>query len=135
MLTSVNRICFTFVRCKHKLDYSKVPKLVDSELLEQHVRGSGPGGQATNKTSNCVVLKHLPTGIVIKCHESRSLDQNRKKARSLLVTKLDNLINKENSVEAQAKLLDNKKTTEMERKRQKRQALKNEWRTRENLID
>lgn len=31
-----------------------------------HVRGHGPGGQSVNKTTNCVVLKHRPTGIVIK---------------------------------------------------------------------
>uniref|UniRef100_A0A3B5L4Y2 Prokaryotic-type class I peptide chain release factors domain-containing protein n=1 Tax=Xiphophorus couchianus TaxID=32473 RepID=A0A3B5L4Y2_9TELE len=34
----------------------------------------GPGGQATNKTSNCVVLKFIPTWIVVKCHQTRSVD-------------------------------------------------------------
>lgn len=42
------------------------PVLNEDELEEQFVRGSGPGGQATNKTSNCVVLKHTPSGIVVK---------------------------------------------------------------------
>ena len=51
------------VRCKSKSPY---PPLDEEELEEQFVRGWGPGGQATNKTSNCVVLKHKPTGIVIK---------------------------------------------------------------------
>lgn len=40
--------------------------LSETELEEQFVRGSGPGGQATNKTNNCVVLKHIPSGIVVK---------------------------------------------------------------------
>lgn len=40
--------------------------LTEAELEEQFVRGDGPGGQATNKTSNCVVLKHVPSGIVVK---------------------------------------------------------------------
>lgn len=40
--------------------------LNESELEEQFVKGHGPGGQATNKTSNCVVLKHVPSGIVVK---------------------------------------------------------------------
>lgn len=40
--------------------------LTEAELKEQFVRGDGPGGQATNKTSNCVVLKHVPSGIVVK---------------------------------------------------------------------
>ncbi|OCT98380.1 hypothetical protein XELAEV_18010612mg, partial [Xenopus laevis] len=40
--------------------------LDEKDLEEQFVRGHGPGGQATNKTSNCVVLKHVPSGIVVK---------------------------------------------------------------------
>lgn len=43
-----------------------LPVLNEDDLAEQFVRGSGPGGQATNKTSNCVVLKHIPSGIVVK---------------------------------------------------------------------
>lgn len=43
-----------------------LPFLNEEDLEEQFVRGSGPGGQATNKTSNCVVLKHIPTGVVVK---------------------------------------------------------------------
>lgn len=46
--------------------YFNLPVVKEEELEEQFVRGSGPGGQATNKTSNCVVLKHIPTGIVVK---------------------------------------------------------------------
>lgn len=57
-----NYLYFTFVRLKHTLDYSKFPKLLESDLEEQHVRGSGPGGQAVARTSNAVVLKHVPTG-------------------------------------------------------------------------
>lgn len=50
-------------RVKYKqLDYSNVPVLKDDELEERFVRGSGPGGQSVNKTSNCVVLHHTPTG-------------------------------------------------------------------------
>ena len=44
----------------------ELPVLDEKDLEEQFVRGSGPGGQATNKTSNCVVLKHIPTGLVVK---------------------------------------------------------------------
>lgn len=33
------------------------------------LEGHGPGGQATNKTSNCVVLRHVPSGIVVKVEE------------------------------------------------------------------
>lgn len=56
----------TFVLVAGKKDLMDLPVLNEDELEEQFVRGSGPGGQATNKTSNCVVLKHVPTGIVVK---------------------------------------------------------------------
>ena len=40
--------------------------LFESDLEEKFVRGFGKGGQKVNKTSNCVELKHLPTGISVK---------------------------------------------------------------------
>ena len=40
--------------------------LCESDLEEKFVRGFGKGGQKVNKTSNCVELKHLPTGIAVK---------------------------------------------------------------------
>ncbi|XP_038656841.1 probable peptide chain release factor C12orf65 homolog, mitochondrial isoform X2 [Scyliorhinus canicula] len=72
-----------------KKGYLDLPVVLEDELEEQFVRGRGPGGQATNKTSNCVVLKHVPSGIVVKCHQTRSVDQNRKIARTILQEKLD----------------------------------------------
>jgi protein subunit release factor B len=48
----------------HTLDYSRVPKLKEEELDEQFIKGSGPGGQAVNKTNSCVMLLHKPTGIL-----------------------------------------------------------------------
>jgi hypothetical protein len=54
--------------------------LADDALLaqcrEDHYRGSGPGGQKRNKTSNAVRLLHLPTGIIATATESRSLKEN-----------------------------------------------------------
>ena len=38
----------------------------EDDLEEKFVRGSGPGGQKVNKTSNCVELKHKHTGVIIK---------------------------------------------------------------------
>ena len=34
------------------------------------MRGRGPGGQAVNVSSNCVVLKHIPTGIFVKVNRT-----------------------------------------------------------------
>ncbi len=58
--------------------------LQERDLVERFIRGSGPGGQKINKTSSCVQLRHLPTGIEIKCQHSRSLLANRVKARDLI---------------------------------------------------
>ena len=63
----------------------------DSEIEENFLKGSGPGGQKINKTSSAVQLKHLPTGIVVKCQETRSRTQNRKTARRLLGDRLEEL--------------------------------------------
>lgn len=48
-----------------KKDYTFC-ELKEEELEEAFVRGSGPGGQSVNQTANCVVLKHKPSGIVVK---------------------------------------------------------------------
>ncbi|CAG9840128.1 unnamed protein product [Diabrotica balteata] len=119
------------LRFKHTLDCSKVPPLLDKDIEEMHVRGSGPGGQKINKTANCVVMKHIPTGIVVKCQETRELHKNRVIARSLLQTKLDNFINRENSLEAQMKVRNEKKSLVRDQKREKLQKLKEAWKNRE----
>lgn len=70
-------------------DKPNYPDLLESELEEDFVQGSGPGGQSVNRTMNCVVLRHKPTGLVVKCHETRSLDMNRQRARQRLQARLD----------------------------------------------
>ena len=67
------------------------PKVVETDLEESFLKGTGPGGQKINKTSSAVQLKHLPTGIVVKSQETRSREQNRKLARNVLAEKLDQL--------------------------------------------
>lgn len=63
--------------------------LNEDDIVETFVRGGGPGGQKINKTASCVMLKHIPTGIVVKCQESRSQHRNREFARRILLDKLD----------------------------------------------
>jgi len=62
---------------------AQVP-LREADLDEQTCRGSGAGGQHRNKTDSAVVLRHLPTGIVVRCESERSQAQNRQTARAIL---------------------------------------------------
>jgi uncharacterized protein (UPF0248 family) len=70
-----------------------LPELDEADLTETFVRGSGPGGQKVNKTSNRVLLVHEPTQLRVECQDTRSLTQNRKIARKRLRMKLDDYLN------------------------------------------
>jgi len=63
----------------------------EKDILEKFVRSSGKGGQKVNKTATCVYLKHLPTGIEVKCMKDRSQSINRFLARRELVKKIEAL--------------------------------------------
>lgn len=126
-------ICNRFKSYNNRLDRSHVPELKEIELEEQFIRGSGPGGQATNKTSNAVLLKHKPTGLVVKCHETRSLEANRKRARAILLTKLDNFMNGEASVEAQTRRYQAADSMKSQAKRKKLAEQKKAYKEREGF--
>jgi protein subunit release factor B len=70
-------------------------------MLERFIKGGGKGGQAVNKTNNCVFLKHVPTGTTVKCHATRSLVINRKLARRIMQERLDELQYGPNSIRQQ----------------------------------
>jgi len=91
-----NRLYLKFWRKISRNSYN-FPELKENDLEEQFVSGHGPGGQNVNKSTNCVVLKHVPSGIVVKCHESRLLHKNREIARKILEERLDFHLNGENS--------------------------------------
>lgn len=59
------------------------------DIAERFIRSSGPGGQKINKTSTCVVLVHLPTGLRVKCQSERSQALNRFLARRILLDKIE----------------------------------------------
>lgn len=63
-------------------------KIYEEDLIEKFILGSGSGGQKVNKTSSCVYLKHLPTGIEVKCQQERSREMNRFFARRELCEKI-----------------------------------------------
>jgi len=64
----------------------------EEDIQEKFIRSQGPGGQNVNKVSSCVYLRHIPTGIEVKCQEERSQAQNRYRARKILLKKIENRI-------------------------------------------
>ncbi|XP_047494587.1 peptide chain release factor 1-like [Penaeus chinensis] len=128
--TSIHSSTFT---CNKQVDRSNVPTLKEDDLEESFVRGSGPGGQSVNKTASACVLKHIPTGIIVKCHEDRSLHKNRTTARKMMIEKLDQHFNGDMSVAAQLKRIQNEKQTKAQQKAKKKQMIKKAWKEREGL--
>lgn len=63
--TNFNSFCTTHQLFKFVPDKSKVPPLVEDDIEEQFVTGSGPGGQNVNRLQNCAHLRHIPTGKLI----------------------------------------------------------------------
>src|SRR5271154_5826384 len=61
----------------------------DADIKESFVRSGGHGGQNVNKVSTCVLLVHRPTGVSVKCQESRQQGLNRYIARRLLLDKIE----------------------------------------------
>ncbi len=61
----------------------------EEDLDESFVRSGGKGGQNVNKVATCVVLRHRPSGLSVKCQEARSQAMNRFLARRLLCEKID----------------------------------------------
>jgi len=58
--------------------------LREEDFEEKFIRSSGPGGQKVNKTSSCVVLRHVPSGLEVKMQKERSQPLNRYRARKRL---------------------------------------------------
>lgn len=61
------------------------------DVTEAFVRSGGNGGQNVNKVATCVQLKHLPTGIEVKCQKSRTQAMNRYYARKILADKIETI--------------------------------------------
>jgi protein subunit release factor B len=60
-----------------------------SEVTERFIRSSGPGGQKVNKAATCVVLHHLPTGLIVRCQQERTQGLNRFLAWRRLLEKIE----------------------------------------------
>ncbi|HPP06096.1 MAG TPA: peptide chain release factor-like protein [Syntrophorhabdaceae bacterium] len=88
------KMAYTVSPEKEKRLFEKMERLgiKDEDIIERFIRSGGPGGQNVNKTSTCVYLKHLPTGIEVKCQKERSQALNRYLARRILVEKIEEML-------------------------------------------
>ena len=61
----------------------------EADFEERFIRSSGPGGQNVNKVETCVVLRHPPSGLEVRCQQERSQAMNRFLARRILLRRLE----------------------------------------------
>lgn len=87
----------------------------ENDIQEQFIRSSGKGGQHVNKTSTCVYLKHLPTGIEIKCMQDRSQSVNRFLARRELVEAVERMSGRPAAADAELQRIRKQKSKKKKR--------------------
>lgn len=91
--------------------------VLEGDLQEWFIRGGGPGGQKTNKTSSTVCLRHKPTGLEVRCARERAQSLNRFLARRDLCDKIAEKIHGEKSKKEQER----EKIRRQKRRRSRRQ--------------
>ncbi|CCW61499.1 unnamed protein product [Phytomonas sp. EM1] len=87
----------------------------EDDLRENTTLGSGPGGQATNRRKQTVILKHNPSGIIIRFSRFPSLWCNRRAARELLNLRLEEKLLGEESRLGQLKAMKERRSRRRQR--------------------
>jgi peptide chain release factor len=93
------------------------------DISEKFVTGGGKGGQKINKTASCVMLKHLPSGVIVKCQKHREQSKNKLSAYKLLILKIEDQVKGKESDRAK-KIFKLRKQKQKRSKRAKEKMLK-----------
>jgi len=91
----------------------------ERDIEEKFVLSSGRGGQKVNKTSSCVYLRHIPTGIEVKCMRERSQSLNRFLARRELIERVEKFSGKLTSDDRRVERIRRQKAKRRKRAKQK----------------
>ncbi len=93
----------------------------EEDLEETFILGGGPGGQKTNKTSSVVRLAHEPSGLAVRCGETRSRETNRWLARRMLAEAI--LAREQGRKSAAQQLREKKRRQKRRRSRRQKQRM------------